>query len=65
MTNSKMGDARVYSKWWKQSDMYVVFGVTIREVEEAMDICDNKEFDKSEENIARLVATVESLTEYL
>ena len=45
MTNSKMGDVNTYNKWWKQSDMYVVFGVTIREVEEAMDICDNKEFD--------------------
>ena len=31
-----------------------VFGVTIRDVEEAMDICDNKAFDQSEEIFARL-----------
>ena len=62
MTNSKMGDASVYNKGWKQRDRYKVFGVTIHEIEEAMDICDNKEFDKSEENFARLVAIVESLT---
>ena len=31
-----------------------VFGVTILDVEEAMDICDNKAFDQSEEIFARL-----------
>ena len=49
-----MGDASVYNKWWKQPDKYKVFGVTIHEVEVAMDICDNKAFDQSEENFARL-----------
>ena len=31
-----------------------MFGVTIHEIEEAMDICDNKPFDQSEEKFARL-----------
>ena len=54
IANRKMGDASVYNKWWKQPDKYKVFGVTIHEVEEAMDICDNKAFDQSEKNFVRL-----------
>ena len=49
-----MGDASVYNKWWKQLDKYKIFGVTIHEIEKAMDICDNKAFDQSEEKFARL-----------
>ena len=49
-----MGDASVYNKWWKQPDKYKIFGVTIHEIEKAMDICDNKPFDQSEEKFARL-----------
>ena len=49
-----MGDATVYNKWWKQPDKYKVFGVTIHEVEEAMNIRDNAPFNASEENFARL-----------
>ena len=49
-----MGGAIVYNKWWKQPDKYKVFGVTIHEIEEAMDICDNKPFNQSEEKFARL-----------
>ena len=49
-----MGDAIVYSKWWKQPDKYKVFGVTIHEIKETMDICDNKAFDQSEEKFSRL-----------
>ena len=54
IANRKMGDASVYNKWWKQPDKYKVFGVTIHKVEEAMDICDNKAFDQSEEKFAQL-----------
>ena len=54
ITNRKMGDASVYSKWWKQPDKYKMFGVTIHEIEEAMDICDNKFFEQSEEKYSRL-----------
>ena len=49
-----MGDESVYSKWWKQPNKYKVFGVTIHEIKEAMDICDNKPFDQSEEKFSRL-----------
>ena len=49
-----MRDKTVYNKWWKQPNKYKVFGVPIHKVEEAMDICDNKPFDQSEENFARL-----------
>ena len=49
-----MGDESLYNKWWKQPDKNKVFGVTIHEVEEAMDIRDNKAFDASEEKFARL-----------
>ena len=31
-----------------------MFKVTIHEIEEAMDICDNKSFDQSEEKFSRL-----------
>ena len=50
----KIGDASVYNKWWKQLDKNMVFGITIHEIEEAMDICDNKAFDASEEKFAAL-----------
>ena len=59
ITNRKMGDANVYNKWWKQPDKYKVFGVTIHEIEEAMDICDNKPFDQSEEKYSRLEELLE------
>ena len=49
-----MGDGSVYNKWWKQPDKYKVFGVTIHEIEEAMDICDNKAFEQSGEKFSRL-----------
>ena len=49
-----MGDESVYNKWWKQPDKYKVFGVTIHEIEEAMDICDNKAFEQSEEKFSKL-----------
>ena len=52
--NRKLGDASVYNKWWKQPDKSKVFGVTIHDIEEAMDICDNKSFDQSEEKFTRL-----------
>ena len=54
ITNRKMGDPSVYNKWWKQPDKYKVFGLTIHEIEEGMNICDNKSFDQSEEKFARL-----------
>ena len=54
IANRKMGDATVYNKWWKHPDNYKVFGMSIHEVEEAMGICDNKSFEQSEENFARL-----------
>ena len=54
IANRKMGDASVYNKWWKQADKNKVFGVTIHEVEEAMNIRDNAPFNASEENFARL-----------
>ena len=54
IANRKMGDASVYNKWWKQPDKNKVFGVTIHEVEEAMNIRDNAPFNASEENFARL-----------
>ena len=54
IANRKIGDATVYNKWWKQPDKNKVFGMTIHDVEEAMDIRDNKSFDVSEENFARL-----------
>ena len=41
------------NKWWKQPDKYKVFGVTIHEVEEAIDICDNKAFVQNEKKFAR------------
>ena len=49
-----MGDESVYNKWWKQPNKYKVFGVLIHEMEEAMDICDNKAFDQTEEKFSRL-----------
>ena len=54
IVNRKMGDESVYNKCWKQPDNYRVFGVTIHEIEEAMDICDNKTFDQSVEKFSRL-----------
>ena len=54
IANQKMGDESVYNKWWKQPNKHKVFGVTIHEIEEAMDICDDKAFDQSEEKFARL-----------
>ena len=54
VANRKIGDATVYNKWWKQPDKNKVFGVTIHEVEEAMNIRDNAPFNASEENFARL-----------
>ena len=54
IANRKMGDASVYNKWWKQPDKYKVFGVTSHEIEKAMDICDNKPFDASEEKYVKL-----------
>ena len=54
IANRKMGDATMFNKWWKQPDKNKVFGVTIHEIEEAMGICDNKSFEQSEENFARL-----------
>ena len=56
IANRKMDDASVYSKWWKQPDKNKVLGVSIHEMEEAMDIRDNKAFDASEANFARLEA---------
>ena len=49
-----MGDASMYNKWWKQPNKHKVFGVTIHEIEEAMDIHNNKPFDQSEEKFSRL-----------
>ena len=40
IANRKMGNATVYNKWWKQPNKNKVFGVTIHEVEEAMNIRD-------------------------
>ena len=54
IANRKMGDVSVYNKWWKQPDKYKMFGVTIHEIEEAMDIYDNKPFDQNEEKFSRL-----------
>ena len=54
IANRKMGDESVYNKWCKQRDKYKVFGVTIYEIEEAMDICNNKPFEQSEERFMRL-----------
>ena len=54
IANRKMGDASMYNKWWKQPEKYKVFGVTIHEIEKAMDICENKPFDQSEEKFERL-----------
>ena len=54
IANRKMGDGSVYNKWWKQPDKYKVFGVMIHEIEEAMDIRDNKPFEQSEEKFSRL-----------
>ena len=54
IANHKMGDESVYNKWWKQPNKYKVFGVLIHEIEEAMDICDNKAFDQSEEKFSKL-----------
>ena len=54
IANHKMVDGSVYNKWWKQPDKYKVFGVTIYEIEEAVDIRDNKSFDQSEEKFSRL-----------
>ena len=49
-----MGDETVYNKWWKLPEKNKVFGVTIHEIEEVMDICENTAFDQSEEKFARL-----------
>ena len=38
IANRMMGDESVYNKLWKQPNKYKVFGVTIHEIEEAMDI---------------------------
>ena len=54
IVNRKMGDESVYNKWWKQRDKYKVFGVTIHEIGEAKDICDNNPFYQSEEKFSRL-----------
>ena len=52
--NRKMGDSSVYNKWWKHPDKYKIFNHTIHEIEEAMDICDNKPFEQNEEKFAQL-----------
>ena len=52
--NHKMGDESVYNKWWKQPNKNKVFWGLIHEIEEAMDICDNKPFEQSEERFSRL-----------
>ena len=52
--NRKMGDESVYNKWWKQPDKYKIFGLTIHEIEEAIDIRDNKPFEQSDERFAKL-----------
>ena len=49
-----MGNGSVYNKWWKQPNKYKVFGVTIHEIEDAVDILDNKFFEQSEEKFSRL-----------
>ena len=54
IANRKMGDGNVFNKWWKQPNKYKVFGVTIHEIEEAMDIRDSKPFEQSEEIFSRL-----------
>ena len=54
IANHKMGDGSVYNKWWKQPDKYKVFEVSILDVEEAMDIRNNRVFKQSEEKFARL-----------
>ena len=54
IANRKMGNPSVYNKWWKQPDKYKIFGVTIHKIEKAMNICDNKPFDQSEEKFSRL-----------
>ena len=54
IANRMMGDATVYNKWWKQPNKYKMFKMTIHEIEEAMDICDNHPFDQTEEKISRL-----------
>ena len=54
VANCKIGDATVYNKWWKQPDKNKVFGMTIHDIEKAMGICDNKSFEQSKENFARL-----------
>ena len=54
IANCKIGDVIVYNKWLKQPDKYNVFKVTIHEIEEAMDICDNKPFDQSKEKLSKL-----------
>ena len=54
VANCKVYDVTLYNKWWKQPDKYKVFGVTIHEVEEAMDIRTNAPFDASEEKFAAL-----------
>ena len=54
ITNRKIDDESVYNKWWKQPNKYKVFGLTIHKIEEAMNICDNRAFDQSEEKSSRL-----------
>ena len=55
IANCNMGDESVYNKWWKQPNKYKVLGVTIHEIEEAMDIRDSKPFEQSEKKFSRLV----------
>ena len=54
IANRNMSNPNSYNKWWKQPDKYKIFGLSIHEIEEAMDIRNNKPFEQSEEKFAKL-----------
>ena len=54
IANRNMSNQNSYNKWWKQPDKYKIFGHTIDEIEEAMDIQGNKPFEVSTDNFAKL-----------
>ena len=54
IANCKVCDPSIYNKWWKHPDKNTIFGHTIHEIEEAMDIRDNKPFEQSADKFAKL-----------
>ena len=50
----KVCDPSIYNKWWKHPEKNTIFGHTVHEIEQEMDICDNKPFEPSADKFKQL-----------